>query len=139
MNAAHHIAFNCQDRAAQERFYTKLLGFRRARVFNAGTLDEFVMLRLGGTCLELFQAKGIPASARASEQPVGFKHLAFEVADIEAKVAEVKAAGIETQDIIDCSSVVPGLRICFFRDPEGNLLELMEGWSDDPKPPAISC
>jgi len=131
MNATHHIAFNCKDRAAQERFYTKLLGFRRARVFNAGTPDEFVMLRLGSTCIELFQAKGLPASAQASEQPLGFKHMAFEVPDIEAKVAEVSAAGIETQSIIDCSSVVPGLRICFFRDPEGNLLELMQGWSDD--------
>ena len=135
MNAMQHLAFNCKDRAAQERFYTKHLGFRRARVFNAGTPDEFVMLRLGGTCLELFQAKGLPPSAQASEQPVGFKHLAFEVPDIEAKVGEIKAAGIQTPGIIDCSSVVPGLRICFFRDPEGNPIELMQGWSDDPNPP----
>lgn len=137
MNSTHHIAFTCKDRAAQERFYTKLLGFRRARVFNPGTPDEFVMLRLGGTCIELFQAKGLPPSAKASEQPLGFKHMAYEVADIEAKVAEVKAAGIETQKIIDCSSVVPGLRICFFSDPEGNLLELMQGWSDDASLPAM--
>ena len=135
MNATHHIAFNCKDRAAQERFYTKLLGFRRARVFNAGTPDEFVMLRLGGTCLELFQAHGVPDSAQAAEQPVGFKHLAFEVEDIEATVRELQAAGLEPQNIIDCSALVPGLRICFFRDPEGNLTELMQGWSDEADPP----
>jgi hypothetical protein len=27
--------------------------------------------------------------------------------------------------------VVPGLRIVFFRDPEGNIIELMEGYRDE--------
>ncbi len=33
--------------------------------------------------------------------------------------------------IIDCPHVTPSLRICFFKDPRGNILELMEGWKDD--------
>ena len=51
-----HIGFTCKDLKRQEAFYTKHFGFRRARVFNAGTPNEFVMLRLGGVCVEFFQA-----------------------------------------------------------------------------------
>ena len=133
MNAIQHIAFNCRDRHATERFYTEHFGFRRARVFNRGKEGEFVMLRLGAACSELFDAPPDAASgdARGGEQPVGFKHLAFEVPDLEAAIAKLNAAGTKTDDIIDAGPHVPGLRICFFKDPEGNILELMEGWQDE--------
>lgn len=131
-----HIAMNCRDRVAQEEFYCRHFGFGRARVMEAGTPNEFVMLRLGDTCLELFQARGIPADAAGGEQPVGFKHLCFQVADVARKVAELKAAGSELDPIIDCSALVPGMAVCFFRDPEGNVLELMQGWQDESDPPA---
>jgi glyoxylase I family protein len=130
MTAVQHIAFNCRDLKAQERFYTKHFGFRRSRVFNAGTPGEFVMLRLGSVRLELFSAAPQPAPARGAEQAVGFKHLAFEVADLDRAIAALQADGIRTDAIIDCSSVVPGMRVCFFDDFDGNRIELMEGYQD---------
>lgn len=130
-----HLALNCRDRIAQEKFYTKHFGSRRARVFNAGQPDEFVMLRLGDACLELFQADSSASDASGGEQRVGFKHLCFEVVDITETVAELKADGMETGPIIDCGHQVPGLKVCFLRDPEGNVIELMQGWQDDPNPP----
>ena len=130
MAGVQHIAFNCRDRAAQEAFYAKHFGFRRARVFNAGTDGEFVMLRSGPTCLELFSAAA--GKARGGEQAVGFKHVALEVSDLPAAVASLNADGIETEPVIDCSGIVPGWRVCFFNDPEGNRLELIEGYQDDP-------
>ena len=130
MKTVHHIAFNCRDRKAQEAFYSKLLGFRRARTFNKGKPDEFVMLRLGNTCMEFFQAPPA-AKGRGGEQPVGYAHLAFEVANLEEAVALAKAGGVKPENIIDCSSSVPGLRICFFNDLEGNRVELMQGWKDE--------
>ena len=27
--------------------------------------------------------------------------------------------------------------VCFFKDPEGNVLELMQGWQDQPDPPQM--
>ncbi len=132
-----HIALNCRDRLAQERFYTVHFGCRRARVFQAGRPDEFVMLRLGNALMELFQTRAKEADAAGGEQPVGFKHLCFEVRDIEAKAAQLHAAGVETGRVIDCSDQVPGLKVCFFKDPEGNVIELMEGWQDDPNPPRL--
>jgi glyoxylase I family protein len=64
MSAVQHVAMNCRDLRVQERFYTKHFGFRRARVFNAGTPGEFIMLRLDATCLELFQVGAEAKSAR---------------------------------------------------------------------------
>ncbi|MCK4376201.1 MAG: VOC family protein [Candidatus Brocadiae bacterium] len=129
-----HVAVNCKDKAAQEQFYTKHFGFRRARVFNPGRPDEFVMLRLGDTCMELFQADAGP-DASGGEQEVGFKHFCFQVPDVARKVAELNADGMQTGPVIDCSDQVPGLKVCFFNDPEGNVLELMEGWQDEADPP----
>ncbi len=126
-----HIAFNCRDMAAQEAFYTKHFGFNRARVFERGTPNEFVMLRLGATCLEFFQTGDDAKVLAGGEQAVGFKHLAFEVPDIPAAVAALKKDGIEPGPVIDCGSIVEGMSVCFFDDPEGNIVELMHGFRDE--------
>ena len=127
-----HLALNCRDRLAQEAFYTRHFGFRRARVFLPGQPGEFIMLRLGSMCLELFGAGPAAASGQVGgEQAVGFKHLAFEVPDLDAALAGLRADGVVPEPVIDAGKHVAGMRICFFRDPEGNILELMEGWEDE--------
>jgi glyoxylase I family protein len=131
MNQIQHIAFRCADRNRQEAFYTKHFGFKRARVFDRGKPGEFIMLRLGNTCIELFPAGPGDAKKRGSEQPVGFTHLAFEVQDIEKAAKNLQADGIRTEGIIDCSNNAPGLKVCFFSDPDGNRIELMQGWADE--------
>jgi glyoxylase I family protein len=131
VTTVHHLALNCRDMRAQEVFYSRHFGFRRARVINAGTPQEFIMLRLGAMCLELFQVNPADAAARGGEQPVGAKHFAFHVDDIEAAVRALNADGIATDKIIDCAKLLPGLKVCFFNDPEGNRLELMQGWRDE--------
>jgi glyoxylase I family protein len=134
VEAVQHMAFGCVDRLKQEAFYTRWLGFRRVRVFKPGEADEFVMLRLGSVCIEFFGAED-GAAGSPGPLPVGFRHLAFEVADLDAKVSEMRAAGVEMGEIIDCNALVPGMRVCFFNDPEGNQLEFMEGWRDEQNPP----
>ncbi|MHC4251963.1 MAG: VOC family protein [Planctomycetota bacterium] len=132
MATVQHIAFNCRDRRAQEEFYARHFGFRRARTFKAGTPKEFVVLRLAQTCIELFPAgEGADEAARAGPQPVGFAHLAFEVEDLDAAVAALEADGVETEGIIDCSKLLEGFRVCFFDDPEGNRIEFMQGYKDE--------
>ena len=46
-------------------------------------------------------------------------------------IAALRADGIEPDPIIDLGDVIPGFRIVFFRDREGNILELMEGYRDE--------
>lgn len=136
MSMVQHIAFGCIDIKKQEAFYRKHLGFKRVRVFNPGP-DQFVMLRLGQVCIELFG--GADKTATGGEQKVGFKHLAFEVDDIVKSVAGLKADGFEVGEIIDCSGFIANMRVCFFKDPEGNVLELMQGYKDDPNVEGTTC
>ena len=131
MQALQHIALNCKNARKTEDFYTRHFGFRRARIFAAGTPNEFVMLRLGAACIELFQAAPENVALSGSEQPVGFAHLAFEVPDLEASVAALRADRIEPDPIIDCDAEVSGMRVVFFNDIDGNRLELMEGYKDE--------
>jgi len=132
MNTFNHIALNCWDLAAQEAFYTKHFGFKRSRTFNRGKPDEFFLLKLGSMRLELFSTdRNKTAAMQGGEQPIGFKHLAFDVPKLEPILDGLRADAIEPDPIIECGHVAPGLRIVFFRDPEGNILELMEGYCDE--------
>jgi glyoxylase I family protein len=133
MAAIQHIGFNCKDRKVTEDFYRKHFGFERARVFNPGSDAEFVMLRRGPVCIELFDAAD--SSPTAGEQTVGFKHMAFEVAELYQAREALLADGYDMGEIIDCDDVSPGMRVCFFPDPDGNVLELMENWADEEDPP----
>jgi glyoxylase I family protein len=128
----NHIAFNCREVAAQERFYTKHFGFKRSRTFNPGTPGEFIMLKLGATRLELFPTDSLKVSdANAGEQPLGFKHLAFDVPKLEPLIEALAADGVKCDAVITCPHIAPDARIVFFRDPEGNVIELMQGYVDE--------
>lgn len=92
MTIVQHLALNCRDMRQMERFYTSQLGFQRARVFNHDTAHEFVMLRFGAMCLELFSVIDAPCGCTGSlggEQAVGFKHLAFQVDDLDTTIARI--------------------------------------------------
>jgi len=132
MNAFNHIALNCSDLAAQEAFYTKHFGFKRSRTFHKGEPNEFFMLKLGSMRLELFPTdREKTVAMQGGEQPIGFKHLAFDVPKLEPILEALVAEGIEPDPIIELPDLAPGFRIVFFRDPEGNILELMEGYRDE--------
>ena len=90
------------------------------------------MLKLGSVRLELFSTD--PArtmNANGGEQVIGFKHLAFDVPKLEPAIEALRADGTEPDPVIDLNDVVPGFRIVFFRDREGNILEKMEGYRDE--------
>ena len=130
MPAIQHIAMTCRDMKRQVGFYMKHFGFRKARVMRAGQPNEFVMLRLGEFCIEMFQAKD-PGDKMAGPQEIGYKHICFEVENLEESIAGLNADGYQTEPIRDCSATVPGMRNCFFVDKEGNRIELMQGWKDE--------
>ena len=130
--AINHLALNCRDVAAQEAFYSKHFGFKRSRTFNAGKPNEFIMLKLGAFRLELFPTDaGKTMNQNGGEQAIGFRHLAFDVPKLEPAIEALRGDGIEPDRVIDFDAVIPGSRLVFFRDPEGNILELMEGYRDE--------
>jgi catechol 2,3-dioxygenase-like lactoylglutathione lyase family enzyme len=57
----------------------------------------------------------------------GWDHLALEVEDIDAAYAELSAAGIPFHvPPEDFPEEAPSVRIAFFKDPDGNVLELVQ-------------
>jgi glyoxylase I family protein len=135
-----HVALNCADPIAIERFYTQHFGFRRARVYDPGP-DQVVMIRSGNMWLELFK-KLEPSPLGKPEQDgsdyVGYRHMAFLVDDLDAMLAELGDTARLSLGPIDMSQYIPGMRVAWVADPEGNIVELNQGYTDEINPPPLA-
>jgi len=135
-----HIALNCRDPLALERFYARHFGFRRARVVPLPGGGQIVFIKAGFMYLELFQAVGTrpqsPPTKDGFEFP-GVRHIAFQVDNVEAVVAALRAEGrTVTLGPLDFSAFIPGWKSAWVADPEGNIVEISQGYVDQPSPPA---
>jgi glyoxylase I family protein len=132
-----HVALNCQDPAAMERFYTKHLGFRRARVIPLGG-DQIVFLRCGQVRLELFRASDGAARPRPEKDgpgTPGVRHLAFQVDDVDRVLADMGPEARVTLGPLTFDDFIPGWKTVWVSDPEGNVVEISQGYVDQDNPP----
>lgn len=133
-----HIAIACEDPLTIERFYAKHFGFTRARVYLPGP-GQVVVIKSGAVSLELFPAKesrsAEPAGADGPWTP-GWRHIAFLVDDLDAKLTEIGSDAVVTLGPLDMGGFIPGMRVAWLADPEGNIVELNEGYVDEVNPPA---
>ena len=81
-----------------------------------------------GPTLEIFQYHPPQEAAPPPANRVGFGHIAFAVADVEASRAAVMAAGGQAVGTIESIVLAGAGRITwtYVRDPEGNLIELQK-------------
>lgn len=135
-----HVALNCDDPIAIERFYTKYFGFKRARVYDPGP-KQVVVIQAGSLALELFPAVGEaptwPAGKTGPEYH-GLRHLAFRVDDLDAKLTELGDSVKIDLGPLDMSQYIRGMRVAWVADPEGNILELNQGYVDEDDPPPLT-
>ena len=134
-----HVAVSCKDPLTIERFYTKHFGFKRARVIPLGG-DQIVFIKSGATYLELFQAKEqAPISPAGQDGPwyPGWRHIAFRVDNVEAKLAEMGNDVKITLGPLDFDAFIPGWRTAWIADPEGNIVEISQGYVDQENPPQL--
>jgi glyoxylase I family protein len=136
MTTAHfsHVALNCRDMQKIETFYTRHFGFRRARVIDLGQ-DQIVFLKSGSMYLELFRASGpAPFSPPQNDGHAwpGVRHVAFQVEDVDAKLTEIGADAHVNLGPLGFESFIPGWRTAWVADPEGNVVEISQGFCDDP-------
>ncbi len=132
-----HVALNCRDLSAMERFYTEHFKFRRARVVPLGE-DCIVFLKLGGTYLELFKAVGhSPLSSAANDGNAfaGVRHIAFSVDDVDATLAAMGSGARVTLGPLSFDDFLRGWRAAWLADPEGNIVEISQGYTDQVNPP----
>ena len=98
---------------ALERFYTRHFGFRRARVIPLGQ-DENIFIK-SGVYLEMFQAKQESVTPPADKDgPVfpGWRHIAFQVDDIDAKLTDMGAEATVTLGPLDFGDSFPAGARC---------------------------
>jgi glyoxylase I family protein len=134
-----HIGLSCKDPLAIERFYTKHFGFRRVRVYAPGP-GQVVIIRSGTLALELFpstEALPSPRVLGAGPDYPGVRHIAFQVENLDAKLAEIGNDVRVTLGPLDMSQFIPGMRVAWFADPEENIVELNQGYVDEENPPAL--
>jgi glyoxylase I family protein len=127
-----HVSIACNDMGTIERFYTKHFGFKRARVIPLGD-DQIVFIKRDELYLELFNAKEKPPVAKAGEDGPwypGFRHLAFQVDDVDAKIASMGSDVKVTLGPLDFDGFIPGWRTVWIADPEDNILEISQGYVD---------
>jgi catechol 2,3-dioxygenase-like lactoylglutathione lyase family enzyme len=139
MQAIHHTAISTEDIDRLVKFYRDLLGFEVEFEFSWSSGSEVsdkilslensaakvAMLKLGDFRLELFQFSSPEPEPSDPSRPVcnhGLTHLAFTVSDVKSEYERLLKAGMTfhspPQDI--------GAIVTYGRDPDGNVVELME-------------
>lgn len=148
MTALHHASITTRDLDRLRDFYCRHFGFVEVlatewapktnaaadAIFGlSGTGVRMAMLRSANAFLELFEFAAPVGKANDSARPVndaGFTHICLCVDDVEAEYARLTEVGV----IFNCPpQTVPGLcSATYGRDPDGNLVELMQIDPDGP-------
>ncbi len=130
MKRIDHVGIAVSDLTAAKRLYEDLLGLKLTReevVADQGVRTFFYPI--AGVKLELLESTTPdgPIARHLEKRGPGMQHLAVEVEDIEAAIAELKGKGVRMLDETPRKGV-EDTRIAFVhpKDTHGVLLELVE-------------
>jgi len=143
----HHFNLIVSDMEKTKAFYNGTLGLEIAvetviedNEFSRGVglpgtkvLATFFKLPQNSGMIETFQyihPKGSPMPKNAKANDGGWKHLCFQVDDIEKAYNEFKARGIQFLStpvtISKDHPVFAGARFCYFLGPDDEVLEILQ-------------
>jgi catechol 2,3-dioxygenase-like lactoylglutathione lyase family enzyme len=119
ISGTHHVALCTPNFEKLCKFYVETLGLRQVGKF-AG--KNIIFVDAGSTTIEIIERLEPMDSARQ-----GWVHFAFEVADIAQAHKELVAKGIAFHiEPKLFPETEPAVKLAFFKDPDGNELELVE-------------
>ena len=128
--AWNHVALSVPNIAETIAWYEKMLGFKgTVRGGQPGARQQVADLRRGNITIELFQlpdAAPLPESRKNPSEDFrthGVKHFGFEVKNLPAVLAELKAKGVKMAFEMRDN---PGTAFAFISDNSGNAIELIE-------------
>ncbi|MFC6717851.1 VOC family protein [Natrialbaceae archaeon GCM10025810] len=135
-STAHHVGITVSDLEETLAFYRDVLGLSVLDRFSVSgeafseAVDvpdasaDFAHLEGGGVRIELvaYDPKGDEADADALNRP-GATHLGLAVDDLESTYERLPG---DVETLSEPRTTATGTTICFLRDPEGNLVELLE-------------
>ena len=117
-----HTAYGVKDLDASLRFYVDQLGLERAFTLSRddGSLWIVYLYAGEGTFIELFPEREPPVQAKGTS----YKHLCLRLDDMSLTLDDLKKRGL---DPLGPPSVgKDGNTQAWLRDPDGNLIELMQ-------------
>ncbi|MGA8149550.1 MAG: VOC family protein [Terriglobales bacterium] len=117
IKGVEHVAIATTDTRKLADWYIQHLNF--AELLDTGA--TVYIKSPNSVVLEIVKADSVPA--RPLIRDAGLRHLAFAVDDLEAAHAQLESLGVEFEP---APIVLPGLRLFFFRDPDGNYLHLTQ-------------
>ncbi len=117
-----HLGLAARDTVHLRDWYVKILGARE--VFASGeTPPAFLLALPSGPMLEIYPADSMRPET-GHNKLAGWRHLAVRVDSIDAARRELEAGGVKFDEPVKPAG--GGGWVLFFRDPEGNLLHLVE-------------
>ena len=144
-----HVGICVSDMERALRFYRDLLGFRSEHDLHVEGEPSDTLLRLRGVKLDAayLMRDGVriellrfasppapPARTRAMHER-GLTHLSFRVADLDATLAALRAAGERVLEETIIRMPAFQAAACFVVDPDGQLIELVQSPGDPAAPP----
>ncbi len=125
--AIERIVIHVSNLHDSVEFYRDLLGG-----LVVGTGDDHADLDFVTAIIELRTlAEGRPTTWQADERVRGFRHIGFKVRSVDATILKLDEADVEFRSRAEDIDAL-GVRIAFFFDPDGTLLELVERHLDYP-------
>jgi len=126
----HHVAFSVSDIVSSIDWYEKNLGFKKSHGVERDFGTFALLTNTEGENIELIQhPNSLPLPEQRKDllddiQQIGTKHLALQVEDLEATLSDLKANGVE--QVRDVGDAFYDAKYTFIKDPDGNLIELVE-------------
>ncbi len=133
-----HVGLSVADMDAQAAWYAAAFGLTPVEEGSIPHLSVRIVFLVDPArtwALELLQREGSVPGARYRTAPEslltqGFGHICLRVADVDRAFEELLAVGASPV-MAPSPAPVPGVRMAYVADPEGNLIELL----DRPGPP----
>ena len=126
---AHHFGISVPDLDAAVAWYRRMLGFElEEQLFIEKIPARIAFVKRGDFRIEIFEVEGaaaLPADRRVPNLDLkthGNKHMCFEVPDVPAAMAALRAADAD----IAFELTVDGNPTAFVRDCAGNLIEFLQ-------------
>ncbi|HEM5174578.1 TPA: VOC family protein [Streptococcus suis] len=125
-DAVHHIAIIGSDYDKTREFYVEKLGFEQVDEHIRPEKNDILFnVKKGNLILEIFIKPDVPMRpAMPNPEHTGLRHLAFQVADVEACLEEFDRLDIRHEVLR--TDDFDGKKMAFFFDPDGLPLEIHE-------------
>ena len=117
MAKLNHIGFFVGDLEESLSFYKDIFEFKEVDRFTVGD-SNIVTIDMDGALLELIYNSGSPLTPPAGS----WSHLAIHYPKFDEAVAKLDKMKIEKRLV----TMENGNRLCFFSDPDGHTVEIME-------------